>query len=86
MTIAMDPDPSAVNSREELSRFLLELTRNVEAGRFPMENESSVEYVKAAAYWIRSMHRFFENRGEEAPEQPEWKTIAMIFSAAFVYE
>lgn len=82
----LNPDPSTVQSREDLSNFLLELARNVEAGRFPAENETSVDYVRAAAYWVRSMHGFFANRGEEAPETPDWKTIAMIFSAAFVYE
>ncbi|MEV8016795.1 hypothetical protein AB0O76_10685 [Streptomyces sp. NPDC086554] len=66
--------------------FLLELARNVEDGRFPMENETSVDYVQAAGYWVRSMEGFFANRGEEIPETPDWSTIAMIFSAAFVYE
>ena len=82
----LNPDPSAVTSREDLSNFLLELARNVSEGRFPMENETSVDYVRAAAYWVRSMQGFFANRGEEMPETPDWKMIAMIFSAAFVYE
>ncbi len=32
------------------------------------------------------MHGFFANQGKETPEQPDWALIAMIFSAAFVYE
>lgn len=82
----LDPDTSSVQSREELSRFLLALAERVDAGSFPNENDSSVDYVRAAGYWVRSMKGFFLNRGEEVPEDPNWEMIAMIFSAAFTYE
>ncbi|MGH3312415.1 MAG: DUF7660 family protein [Streptomyces sp.] len=82
----LNPNPADVQSRDDLYRFLVDLAQRVKSGEFPMENESSVDYVKAAAYWIRSMHGFFANRGEQVPADPEWSTIAMIFTAAFVYE
>lgn len=82
----INPDTTNIHSREDLSAFLLELARNIESGDFPLENGSSIDYVRAAGYWVRSMHKFFANRGEEMPDQPNWQTIAMIFSAACVYE
>ncbi|UQA97087.1 DUF7660 family protein [Streptomyces halobius] len=82
----LDPDTSSVQSPEDLSRFLLALAERTDAGTFPNENESSVDYVRAAGYWVRSMKGFFLNRGEEIPEYPSWEMIAMIFSAAFIYE
>ncbi|MEU3597663.1 hypothetical protein ABZ714_02840 [Streptomyces sp. NPDC006798] len=82
----LDPDTSSVQSREDLSRFLLELAERVDAGSFPNENESSAAYTRAAGYWVRSMKGFFLNRGEEVPGDPSWEMIAMIFSAAFTYE
>ncbi|MFD5317076.1 hypothetical protein [Streptomyces sp. NPDC127098] len=80
------PDLSGITSRQDLAAYLLQLAQRVERGELRQENERSVDYVRAAAYWTRSMHGFFANQGKETPEQPDWALIAMIFSAAFVYE
>ncbi|GHF35340.1 hypothetical protein GCM10010218_15710 [Streptomyces mashuensis] len=79
-------DAFSVTSREELAQYLLDRARSVESGEHPMENGTSVDYVRAAGYWVHDMSGFFANQGEETPKNPDWKTIAMIFAAAFVYE
>ncbi|MER5971310.1 hypothetical protein ABT112_16485 [Streptomyces sp. NPDC002055] len=83
---AWTADASSVRSREGLFRYLLELASKVEAGEYLLENVSAVNFVKAAAHWVNDMDGFFLNNGEEVPEDPEWETIAMIFSAACIYE
>ncbi|MFJ4657977.1 hypothetical protein ACIP5Y_42480 [Nocardia sp. NPDC088792] len=75
-----------ISSKEELSRYILNLADRVESGSMPMENGSVVAYVRAAAYWVNDSAGFFENNGMEVPENPDWALIGMIFSAACVYE
>ncbi|WP_184072720.1 DUF7660 family protein [Nocardiopsis mwathae] len=82
----INPDVSSIESREDLSRFLIDLAEKVESGAFPCANGGSVDYVRAAGYWVRAMHGFYMNQGEQVPASPDWSTIAQIFSAAFVYE
>ncbi|MEV6769831.1 hypothetical protein AB0N05_14505 [Nocardia sp. NPDC051030] len=75
-----------ISSREELARYIHDLAARVENGSMPLENESAIGYMKAAAYWIEACPGFFENFGMETPDNPDWALIGMIFSAACVYE
>jgi hypothetical protein len=79
-------EAQAVASRDDLVAYLIDLSSRAREGRTAVENASTPEFIEAAAYWTRAMDGFFANRGEEAPEAPSWSTIAMIFSAALVYE
>lgn len=83
----MTPEEAqAVASRADLVAYLIDLSSRVRDGRAAVENGSAAEFIEAAAYWTRGMDGFFSNRGEEVPETPSWAMIAMIFSAALVYE
>ncbi len=79
-------DPSTVSNREELSDFLSELARRIDAGGIDLENPSTSRYVDAAAGWTADLEGFFVNRGEPVPEVPSWSLVASIFLAATVYE
>ncbi len=79
-------DAQAVTSRADLVQYLIGLADRVRDGRMPVENSSSLEFIEAAGYWIQALDGFFSNRGEDVPDAPSWELIAMIFSAALVYE
>lgn len=82
----LDPDVASVQSREELSAFLIDLAERVRERTFPATNTEAPDLIASAGYWVRAMDAFFANRGEQMPEAPDWSMIAMIFSAALVYE
>ena len=75
-----------VQSREDLVRFLADLSVEVHAGRVVADNGSAGDLLDAASGWVADMDGFFVNRGEEAPSSPTWGLIAMIFAASLVYE
>lgn len=79
-------EAQAVASREDLVAYLIDLSSRVGTGRLPVENVYTSEFIEAAAYWIREMEGFFSNQGVQVPNVPSWALIAMIFSAALVYE
>lgn len=84
---AMSPEEAqAVTSRADLVRYLADLAARVGDGRVAVENESAPEFIDAAGHWVQAMDGFFSNRGEGVPDTPSWSLVAMIFSAALVYE
>ncbi|WP_304453415.1 hypothetical protein [Nocardiopsis sp. YSL2] len=83
------PDESLneVRSREDLARFLIELSGKMERGEIPVENLTAEGLVDAAGRWTCSMDGFFENIIQEpVPENPDWSMVAAIFRAALIYE
>ena len=86
MAAVRPEDAQAVASRADLVAYLVDLSSRVRDGRTSVENASVPDFIEAAAYWSQGMDGFFLNRGEEVPDAPSWAMIAMIFSAALVYE
>jgi hypothetical protein len=83
----MSPEEAqAVASRADLVRYLAGLAARVRDGRVAVENESASELIEAAGHWVQAMDGFFSKRGEGVPDTPSWSLVAMIFSAALVYE
>jgi len=79
-------EAQAVSSQDDLVRYLTDLAARVREGRATVENDSAPEFIEAAAHWTQAMDGFFSNRREQVPNTPSWSLVAMIFSAALVYE
>lgn len=75
-----------VKSRADLSLFLDELARRAETEASDWENGTVPRYLSAASGWVRDMHGWFKNIGEEMPTEPTWSLVAHIFKAACEYE
>ena len=43
-------------------------------------------FLEAMAAWVEDMEGYYQNRGEELPDQPRWRTLGEILLAARVYE
>ncbi|PDP87834.1 hypothetical protein CQJ94_09940 [Glycomyces fuscus] len=78
---------SEIRSREDLARFLIELSGQVRGNKTPVENSTAEGFIDAAGRWVGSMEGFFSNIIQEpVPENPDWAMVAAIFRAALVYE
>ncbi len=73
-------------TREELAQFVRQLAREAEGADLDWENSTVGTYLEAMSAWIDDLDGYFHNRGEEVPEQPTWPLVAMMLSAARVYE
>jgi hypothetical protein len=76
----------AVGSREDLVRFLRDLSAEVEAGDVRTTNRSPAAILEAASAWLQDMDGFFINHGKEPPTEPSWELIAHTFAASLLYE
>ncbi|WP_092557463.1 DUF7660 family protein [Actinoplanes derwentensis] len=82
-----DPEIAAVESREDLARYLVSLAARLREGDLPTENPSTDAFIDAAGRWTKSMDVFFSNvLKEPVPDSPDWSTVAAVFRAALVYE
>jgi hypothetical protein len=79
-------DARSVLTREDLVRYLDDLSKNVRAGEHKVENVDAAGLLQAASAWVEDMDGYFRNRDEPIPESPDWSLIASIFAAALVYE
>lgn len=69
-----------IRTREDLANFVKTLANK------SWENCNLESFLEALAAWIEDMDGFYLNRNEPAPLTPEWKTFAMMLSAAKRYE
>ena len=82
-----DAEVTAVESREDLARYLIILAERLREGSISTENPSTVAFLDAAGRWTKSMQGFFSNiLNAPVPESPDWSMVAAIFRAALVYE
>ncbi|GIE81913.1 hypothetical protein Aph02nite_78630 [Actinoplanes philippinensis] len=82
-----DPEIAAVESREDLARYLVSLAARLRQGDNWTENPSTDAFIDAAGRWTKSMDGFFSNvLKEPVPDSPDWSTVAAMFRAALVYE
>lgn len=76
-----------INTREDLARYLQDLSRLIRAREIALENPSTPDFVEASARWTKAMGGFFKNVvGEPVPDSPDWAMVAAIFRAAVTYE
>jgi len=79
-------DAHSVQTREDLVRYLAELSERVRAGSVRVDNVDTADLLEAASAWVDDMDGYFINRGERVPQSPDWSLVASIFTAALIYE
>lgn len=82
-----DEEIDRIETREDLVRYLASLARRIETGDVQLAHGRIGDYIEAASAWTGSMDGYFANIiGAPVPDQPDWKMIAAIFTAATIYE
>ncbi|MGH3090515.1 MAG: DUF7660 family protein [Rubrobacteraceae bacterium] len=75
-----------LESREDFASFVRDLLRDLEERPESWENRDLAAFLDAVAAWTEDMDGYYQNSGEQTPEQPEWRTVARILMAARMYE
>lgn len=76
----------AVQSRQDLAAFVLELRENLLADDTEWENPPLERFLEALAAWCTDMPGYFHNLGRPQPQQPDWNLVAQMLLAASIYE
>lgn len=76
----------SVENREDLASFLQEAAADLSSGRPGWENTTLADFLEAWAGWLQDMPGVFTNKGEQMPDQPDWRLVARMVLAARMYE
>ncbi|MER7999812.1 hypothetical protein [Streptomyces sp. NPDC095613] len=76
----------AVETRDDLARFLEEAVADLTGGGAGWENVRLEDFLEAWAAWLKDMPGVFANRSEPVPDQPDWRLVARMVMAARMYE
>ena len=76
----------AINNREDLARFVRDLSEDCQNDPNSWENHDLSSFLAALSGWIMDMDGYFINRNQPVPEIPSWKTLAQMLTAAKQYE
>ena len=75
-----------VRSREDLVGFIRSLRADLLSRPDEWENPTLERFLDALAVWSEDMPGYYQNRGQEVPEQPSWGVIGKMLMAAKMYE
>lgn len=78
---ALGQQLDAIKTREDLADFLDFLLWGYEQDF--IEQQPVEEYLSGAANFTRSLHNYCKNFNLQYPEQPDWRWLGEIFTAAF---
>jgi hypothetical protein len=76
----------AIGSREEFVAYVRALTCSLHDEPATWEHRDLDSYLNALAAWVEDMDGYSRNRNDVTPEQPSWKVLAQMLTAARVYE
>jgi len=82
----LEKELETVSSRQDLAAFIQSLMSDFEADPERWENNHLIAYLDGLGGWTQDMHGYFQNRGEQVPEQPSWRLIGLMLLAARYYE
>lgn len=85
-TVGPTDGQARVETREDFVRFLGEMSLDLRNRPQEWENGTLERFLEAWAAWVDDLPGWYANRGEEMPEQPDWKLLADMVMAARVYE
>jgi hypothetical protein len=75
-----------IDTREDLIRFLKELSKEYKQAPNSWENDTLQSFLQALAAWTEDMQEYYINQNRRVPLTPEWKTFAQMLAAARYYE
>lgn len=75
-----------INTRNQLVSHIRALQKNIVEFPDEWENKDLSSYLEALSAWLEDCDGYYENRGQEVPNQGNWSLIADMLSAAKVYE
>jgi hypothetical protein len=75
-----------VETHQDLAEFISAVQQYLHDEPKDWENPTLDRYLDAMSRWTESMDGFYKWRDEEMPENPSWKTFAMMLIAATMYE
>lgn len=73
----------AISNRHDLAEYLEYMAEGFRAGMF--EDQSVADYLDGAASITEALDSWCTNSGLELPEQPDWRWVGIIFTAAFAH-
>lgn len=75
-----------VETRADLSEFVLALLKDFESNSAEWENASLSDFLEAMSGWIEDMDGYYKNQGKLFNEDQPWKVFAEILYASKIYE
>ena len=75
-----------IESREDLADYIDKMADDFRDNINDWENITVEDFLRAAAAWLRAMHNYYRNTGQEMPHDVNWSLFADILSAAKHYE
>ena len=82
----IEDEVEGIDNRVDLARFIQRLKHDLEVNEDEWENPDLPRFLDALGGWIESMPGYFKNRGEELPDEPDWKLVGIALLAARSYE
>ena len=79
-------NPENIETRNDLVNFVEALANEASSTLKNWENVDLPSFLEAMAAWIEDMDGYYQNKGEQMPNQPSWKTIGEILKASTTYE
>lgn len=75
-----------IETRQDLSKFVLALLEDFESNKADWENSSLSDFLEAMSGWIEDMDGYYKNQGQTFNENQPWKVFAEILYASKIYE
>jgi hypothetical protein len=76
----------AIRTREDLGIFLREFSAAYKANPEAWQNSNLGQFLDALASWTEDLEGFYVNRGQRAPDTPDWRVFAQMLMGATMYE
>lgn len=75
-----------IQTRADLVAFVEALRADLKMRPEKWENATLESFLGALASWTEDMDGYYQNKGQEAPQSPTWKTFGEMLAAARIYE
>lgn len=75
-----------IQTRADLVAFVEALRADLKMHADKWENATLESFLGALASWTEDMDGYYENKGQEVPQSPTWKTLGEMLAAARIYE
>lgn len=84
-------DTNSIKTKDDLVRFLTQLSNSFEEGNQDWTNKTLKEFLEALASWSEDMDGYYENMGlstqvDLSGNTVVWRVFADLLMAARVYE